>query len=153
MVGGSRDDFCPSCGQTLPNYNEPMLVGDWRIEYPNKILYKGESIRTSPQQFNVFEKIVRNHLIHRRDTTYKELWIYLYPEGEATENTVKVLLHQLRGKLPIKCIEVIWATGIVFHPYGIVEASTAPTTRVINRRKKWRYRDVIDVRSPKDDGQ
>lgn len=138
-------DFCDKCGQTLPNYGKPLTFGDWVIDYPKRVFYKGKDVLLSEQQFNLFEKLVRNQVVHNRKTTYEELWAYLYPEGEVEPNTVKVMLHQIRIKMPIHCIETIWGVGLIFHPNGC-----APPKQGRPRTRVPRNIDRINVRGPED---
>lgn len=143
-------DFCPSCGQTLPDYSKALVCGDWILSYPCRVVFKGVPIRLSEQQFNAFEKIVRNHAVHQRMTGSEELWAYLYPEGECDPNTSKVIVWQLRNRLPIACIETVYKHGYIFHPDGFVPLpGERARSKVATKRNVDRINVVVKKRKPK----
>ena len=106
---------CPTCGQTVPDYSQPLVHGDWVVHYPNGVVYRDKYIRFTNGEFGVFEKIFRNRAVHKRDTSIAEMIQHLYPDGQAERDTIGVFIHRIRNKLPGRFIQAIRGWGWRFH--------------------------------------
>lgn len=113
---------CPACGQTVPDYSQPLIHQEWVVFYPNGVSYQGKDIRLTNGEFGVFEKVFRNYVVHHRDTSIQELIQHLYPDGQAERDTIGVFIHRIRRKLPGKFIQSIRGWGWRFHPESTEDA-------------------------------